>query len=57
MMEDIRYPKQILDYRPIGRRRPWRPSKRLLDRYECVSRSFRTGYFRPKTASSTALCH
>jgi len=24
-MEDIRYSKQILDYRPIGRRRPGRP--------------------------------
>jgi hypothetical protein len=32
-MEDIRYPKQILDYRPIGRRRPGRPLKRLLDGY------------------------
>jgi hypothetical protein len=31
-MEDIRYPIQLLDYRPI-RRRPGRPLKRLLDGY------------------------
>jgi hypothetical protein len=32
-LEDIRYPKQLLDYRPNGRRRPGRPLKRLLDGY------------------------
>jgi hypothetical protein len=34
-MEDIRYPKQLLDYRPIGRRRrrPRRTLKRPLDGY------------------------
>jgi hypothetical protein len=31
-MENISYPKQLLDYRPIGRR-PGRPLKRLLDGY------------------------
>jgi hypothetical protein len=30
---NIRYPKQLLDYRPIGRRRPGRPLKRLPDGY------------------------
>jgi hypothetical protein len=35
-MKDIRYSKQLLDYRPIGRRRrrrrrPERPLKRLVD--------------------------
>jgi hypothetical protein len=30
-MEDIRYPEKLLDYRPIKRRRPGRPLKRLLD--------------------------
>jgi len=34
-MEDIRYPEQLLDYRPIGRRRPGRSLKRLLDVYSC----------------------
>jgi len=31
-MEDIRYPKHLFDYRSVGRRRrrPGRPSKRLL---------------------------
>jgi len=29
--EHITYPKQLLDYRPIGRRRPGRPIKRLLE--------------------------
>jgi len=32
-LEDVRYPKQLLDYRPIERRRPGRPLKRLLDGY------------------------
>jgi len=32
-MEDIRYPKQLLDYRRIGRRRPGRPLKELVDGY------------------------
>jgi hypothetical protein len=32
-MEDIRYSKQFLDTRPIGRRRPGRTLKRLLDGY------------------------
>jgi hypothetical protein len=31
-MENVRYPKQLLDYRPIGRLRPGRPLKRLQDR-------------------------
>jgi hypothetical protein len=31
-MEDIRYPKQILDYRPAGKRLG-RPLKQLLDGY------------------------
>jgi hypothetical protein len=31
-MEDIRYPEQLLDYQPIGRRPGW-PLKRLLDRH------------------------
>jgi len=31
-MEDVRYPKQALDYRPIERiRRPGPPLKRLLE--------------------------
>jgi len=33
-MEDIRYPKQILDYRPIGRRTRL-PLNRILDGYIC----------------------
>jgi hypothetical protein len=32
-MEDIRYQKQPLEYRPIGRRGPGRPLNRLLDGY------------------------
>jgi len=32
-MEDIRYPKQLLDCRPIERQIPGRPLKRLLDGY------------------------
>jgi len=33
-MEDITYPKQLLDYRPVERQRPGRPLlKRLLDGY------------------------
>jgi hypothetical protein len=35
-MEDVGYPEQLLDYRPIGRRkrrRPGRSLKRPLDRY------------------------
>jgi hypothetical protein len=39
-MKDFRYPGQLLDYRPIGRRRrrrrrriPGRPLKTLLERY------------------------
>jgi hypothetical protein len=31
MLEDNRLPKQLLKYHPKGRRRPGRPSKRLLD--------------------------
>jgi len=30
-MEDMKYPKQFLDYWPTGRWRPWRPLKRLPD--------------------------
>jgi len=30
-MEGIIYPTHLLDYRPIGGRRPGRPLKRLLD--------------------------
>jgi hypothetical protein len=33
-MEDIRYSKQLLDYRPVGRRTLERPLKRLLDAYQ-----------------------
>jgi len=55
-MKDIRYPKQFLDYQPIGggrrrrrrrrrtrtrRRRPRRPLKRLLDGY---NREVETGH-------------
>jgi len=32
-MEDITYPHQLPDYRPIGRRRPGRSLERLLDGY------------------------
>jgi len=32
-MEDIRHPKQLLDSRLIGRRRPGQLLKRLLDGY------------------------
>jgi hypothetical protein len=32
-MKGITYPEQLLEYRPIGRRRPGRPLKRLLDGY------------------------
>jgi hypothetical protein len=39
-MEDIRYPEQLLDYRPMGRR-PGRPLKRLLDGY---NRETETGH-------------
>jgi len=35
------YTKQLLDYRPIERRRPGRPLKRLLDRY---NRKAETGH-------------
>jgi hypothetical protein len=41
-MEDIRYLKQFLDYRPIERRIPGRPLKRPLDGY---SREAETGHF------------
>jgi len=34
-MEDIRYIKQLLDYRPIGKKRPGRSLKRLLDWHNC----------------------
>jgi len=40
-MEDIGYPKEILDCRPIGRRRPEWPLKSLLDGY---SREVETGH-------------
>jgi hypothetical protein len=33
-MEDIRYPKQLLNYGPIRRKRLGSPSKRLLDGYD-----------------------
>jgi len=33
-VKDSRHPK-LLDYRPIGRRRPIRPLKRPLDEYSC----------------------
>jgi len=36
---DIRYTKQLLDYRPIGRRRLGRPLKRLLDGCNCEAES------------------
>jgi len=39
-MEDIVYPKQLLDYRPIVRR-PEQPLQRLLDEY---NREAETGY-------------
>jgi len=32
-MEDIRYPKQLHDYRTIGKGRHGRPLMRLLDGY------------------------
>jgi hypothetical protein len=32
-MEDVRYTKELIHYRPIGRRRPGRPFKRELDGY------------------------
>jgi len=39
-MEDIRYPQQLLDYRPIGgRRRTVRPLKRLLDGYSTEAKT------------------
>jgi hypothetical protein len=31
----MRDPKQLLDYRPIGRKRPRQPLKRLQERYDC----------------------
>jgi len=40
-MENIRYPKQLFDYRPIGRQRPGRPLKRLLYGY---NREAETGH-------------
>jgi hypothetical protein len=40
-MEDIVYPKYILDCRPVGRQRPGRPLKRLLDGY---NREAETGH-------------
>jgi hypothetical protein len=32
-VEDIIYPKQLLDYRPVSKRRPGRLLKRLPDGY------------------------
>jgi len=32
-MEDIRHPKQLLDYRPIARWKLRQPLKRLMDGY------------------------
>jgi len=32
-MEDVRYQKQLLDSRPVGKRRPGRSLKRPLDGY------------------------
>jgi len=32
-MEDIRYREQLSNHRPIGKRKPGRPLKRLLDGY------------------------
>jgi len=32
-MKDVSYPKRLLDYQLIGRRRPGRPLKSLLDGY------------------------
>jgi hypothetical protein len=40
-MADIRYPEQLLDYRPIGGQRPGWPLKRLLDGY---NREAETGH-------------
>jgi hypothetical protein len=40
-VEDIRYPKQILDYRPIDRKTPVRPLKGLLEGY---NREAETGH-------------
>jgi hypothetical protein len=40
-MEDIRLSEQVLDYRPIGRRRPGRQLKTLLNGY---SREAETGH-------------
>jgi len=41
-MENITFQKQILDYRPTGRRRRGRPLKRLLGGY---NRKAETGHF------------
>jgi len=38
---DVRYPKQLIDRRHIGRRRPGRPLKGLLGGY---NREIETGY-------------
>jgi len=34
-LEDIKYPQRLLDYRPIGKRKPSRPLKRPLYGYNC----------------------
>jgi len=38
-MEDIRYPKQLLDYWPTERRWPGWPLERLLGGYNCEAKT------------------